>query len=367
MSRPRQVVAFRADASIEIGTGHVMRCLALADALSAAGASCHFICRDLPGNLAAHVRDQGHGCHLLDAPGERFDDALTEHSRWLGVATARDAEDTRDVLRALRPDWLIVDHYALEARWEREVLIEGTRLFVIDDLADRPHRADVLLDQNLGRAAEDYDGLVPPGCRRLIGPRYALLRPEFAALREESLNRRKDGDLQHILVSMGGIDAGNATAGALEGLCAASLPSGCRITVVMGRSAPWIDEIQRRSKDMPVPTQVLVGVRNMAELMASADLAIGAAGSTSWERCCLGVPTIIVVLADNQARAAEALVASGAAIALKDVGRLGADLAVALETFSDPEALVACSRRARDVADGHGVHRCLREIGGLWS
>ena len=164
-------VAFRADASVEIGSGHVMRCLTLARALRERGAECRFITRELPGNLIGRIEAEGYELAPLPppAPGEPPPKGPPPFAHWAGVAHTQDAAETR---AAMEPgaDWLVMDHYALDARWQRAVARPGMRLMVIDDLADRPHDCDLLLDQTLGRSASEYDTLVPALCLRLIGP-----------------------------------------------------------------------------------------------------------------------------------------------------------------------------------------------------
>ncbi|MGD9710315.1 MAG: UDP-2,4-diacetamido-2,4,6-trideoxy-beta-L-altropyranose hydrolase, partial [Halothiobacillaceae bacterium] len=237
-------VAFRVDASLDIGTGHVMRCLTLADALAAGGAECRFICREHPGHLIEHIRGKGYrvdalpvGASLLAINGEGRPTESPPHAHWLGCRWETDAAETRAILCQDKPDWLVVDHYALDARWEKALKGSYKKLMVIDDLADRPHACDLLLDQNLGREPGDYEALVSAHCRRLIGPQYALLRPEFAALREYSLQRRRRPEPRRLLITMGGMDQPNATGKVLEALKTCPLPSDCQITVVMGASA----------------------------------------------------------------------------------------------------------------------------------
>lgn len=308
-------VVFRADASLQIGTGHVMRCLTLADALAAKGAKCQFICRAHAGNLIGLIRGKGYVVHELPTVPRADAVALhptasandLAHSHWLGATQAQDAEACASILAAQRPDWLIVDHYALDTRWERALAPHCRKLMVIDDLADRSHACELLLDQTFGREAADYQQLVPDACQLLCGSAYALLRPEFAALRPYSLQRRAQPALRELLITMGGVDKDNATGQVLQALRLCPLPADCRITVVMGATAPWLEEIRTNASDLPWPTRVLVGVSDMAQLMADSDLAIGAAGATSWERCCLGLPTAMVVLANNQRHAARLL------------------------------------------------------------
>ena len=314
-------IIFRVDASIEMGTGHVMRCLTLADALTQEGAECHFICREHLGHLNALITERGHIVYSLPYIEQHKQDQHSKaeelaHASWLGATQAEDFDACVPLLKSLQPDWLIVDHYAIDERWHQELRPYCQKIMVIDDLADRQHACDLLLDQTFGRSSEDYLPLVPQDCQMLCGAQYALLRPEFAQWRDYSLKRRAQGQLEHLLINLGGVDKDNITTEILQALANTALPDNCRITVVMGATAPWVERVQQQAALMPWPTEVKVGVSNMAELMANSDLAIGAAGATSWERCCLGLPTIMVVLAENQLKAAQALADVNAAIKL---------------------------------------------------
>ncbi|MGP4789304.1 UDP-2,4-diacetamido-2,4,6-trideoxy-beta-L-altropyranose hydrolase [Psychrobacter sp. 1Y11] len=363
-------VGFRCDASIQIGSGHAMRCLTLADELARQGAQCFFICRQHEGNLIEVLRQQGYPVYALP-----LEDSLTiesqdrsslaptlTHSHWLASSQYRDAELSRSIVEALQPDWLIVDHYALDARWEKKLHPFCKKLMVVDDLADREHACEVLLDQNFGRNLQDYAALIPAECQVLCGSMYALLRPEFAKWREYSLERRQHNKLTSILINLGGVDKDNITSKVLKALQIKALPDYCTITVVMGSTSPSIAAVKQQAAIMPWPTVVKVAVDNMAELMANSDLAIGAAGSTSWERCCLGLPTIMLVLADNQRVIADALEEVSAAQRF--------DLAV-LE--AEPSALGHCiasvvakmsemGRVASSITDGLGASRLARVL-----
>lgn len=322
---PALVVVFRVDASIQIGSGHVMRCLTLADALVLQGVECHFICREHQGSLIAFITERGYKVHSLshthssrEKDNGEVDEALA-HAPWLGATQDEDAALCVPIIKSLQPDWVIVDHYALDKCWESELRPYCQQIMVIDDLADRQHDCDLLLDQTFGRNSDDYQSLVPESCTLLCGAEYALLRPEFAQWRDYSLRRRKQGKLESLLINLGGVDKDNVTTQILKVLSNSPLPSDIRITVVMGTTAPWVEQVQQQAELMPCRTEVKVGVSNMAELMANSDLAIGAAGATSWERCCLGLPTITVVIAENQQTIANNLQEHGAALFINQV------------------------------------------------
>ena len=372
--QPIMKIAFRADASLDIGTGHVMRCLTLAEAMTARGATCVFLCRSHQGHLMEHIRSKGHVVHVLKhcAEDPHLDHALTSamidtgqlaHSHWLGVTQYEDAKACAIILAELQPDWLIVDHYALDACWEQALKPYCQRMMVIDDLADRRHVCDLLLDQTFGRQPQDYRGLVPENCELLCGSRYALLRPEFAALRPYSLQRRVNPQLKHLLVSLGGVDKDNVTSQILMALQSSPLPPDCRITVVMGTTAPWLNEVKQLAQEMPWLTQVRVGVSDMAQLMADSDLAIGAAGATTWERCCLGLPTIMLVLADNQQQVAYALKRSGAARVMSQLQEAISTLPCMLQELSDhSEVLEALSQTSAQIVDGQGLSGVIHQL-----
>ena len=366
------IVVFRVDGSLVIGSGHIMRCLTLAVELSRKGCRCIFICRNHEGHLATLVCSKGFELILLetsiDESSGETRDALVTHSDWLGVPWQEDSRQTREVLSQFSVDWLIVDHYALDFRWERSVIDLVGRVMVIDDLADRSHECDLLLDQNLGRQEADYNQRVPAYCRRLIGPRYALLRTEFAKLREVSRQRRLKPQLKRILISLGGVDATNITGRVLNALAESDLPVETELDIVMGASAPYLEEVRRQAVRLPFRTTVSVDVTDMAERMYSADLSIGAAGSTSWERCCLGLPTVLVILADNQVSGARALHTWGAAIAIDHTTEaLETDLSASLIVLSGSKALQRMSNAAAEVTVGDGVGRvvdALAEVAG---
>lgn len=352
-------IAFRVDASLDIGTGHVMRCLTLADALASQEANCVFICREHLGHLADVIRQKGYICHLLPAPIEPFISQETDlvHADWLGVSWQEDAEETQ-VLLTQSVDWLVVDHYALDTRWQSQLKPCYHRLMVIDDLADRQHCSDVLLDQTFGRQASDYQALVPESCQLLLGSGYALLRPEFAQWREASLNcRRHQTKIQNILISMGGVDAHNHTAQILEAINPLSLPENLQLTVVLGSTAPHLQSVQTLAKTLNYSTQVLSGVSNMAELMINADLAIGAAGSTTWERACLGLPSLLFCLAENQRTGIEAVAKQGSAWFVRDMNKLASALQV---LFAMPERIAQMQTLASQLTDGRGVEKVTR-------
>jgi UDP-2,4-diacetamido-2,4,6-trideoxy-beta-L-altropyranose hydrolase len=360
MNRPMSSVAFRVDASAQIGVGHLMRCLTLADALKQRGARTRFLSRHVPKHLLSLLSAKGHEFVPIGA-GSTSDQSTGDllHSDWLGASQATDAQDTVRALSERTWDLLVVDHYALDIRWESALRASARRTLVIDDLADRTHDCDALLDQNFYTALESrYDGKVPSRCQLLLGPRYALLREEFGSLRPRI--RPRAGQVKRVLVCFGGMDIENHTAHAVEALASLQRQE-LHVDVVIGAEHPGRAAIEWACAENGFTCHVQC--HRMAELMAAADLAIGAAGSTSWERCSLGLPTLAVALAENQRRVLEDAALEGMLYAPHLRGSIKS-LTLHLEALlENPRLLQMISRKAFEVVDGRGVHRVLRALG----
>ena len=358
-------IVVRADASLTMGSGHIMRCLTLADGLKQQGHDISFICRQHDGHLADLIGQKGFAVQLLAK--SKTADFIKQHvhSEWLGASESDDFAECKPILQALKPDWLIIDHYAIGKNWEQQAkrLLPNLKILAIDDLADRTHDCEILLDQNFGRKNEDYQPLVPSDCQRLLGTRYTLLRDEFASWRAMSLNRRKSVQPpNNILVNLGGVDNDNVTLKILQSLNTFVQQStqAFNVTVVMGKTAPHIVRIQDFAKQANFPCHVIVNANNMAELMANADLAIGAAGSTTWERCCLGLPMVLIVLADNQQVIAKALADKNVVKVVTDMAALDEQLPRLLSEIADNYKKF--SRQSAKLVDGQGAKRVAHWI-----
>ena len=390
----------RADASLQIGSGHIMRCLTLAHKLRQHHHRVAFITRAHQGHLADTIRQQGFDCILLPLPDHATTSAQPQrqpetacnelppsppapaipHAAWLATSQAQDITDCAPHIRALAPDWIICDHYALAAAWQTAArALCHSKIMVIDDLHDRAHDADLLLDQNHAHTAADYAPLVPPSCRILTGTRYALLRDEFAQHRTISLHQRATPPArqpetalphsQNILINLGGVDKDNHTLAVLQALSAyvsgslKALP--IRATIIMGATAPHLASVQRYAATAPYPGQVIANAHNMAELMTQATWAIGAAGSTSWERCALGVPTLLLTIADNQRSIAAQLQRAGAALALEASQIHSPAFQATLTHLMQPENQHRLSQAAAQLCDAHGAERVAQHIAQL--
>lgn len=357
-----KTVIFRVDSSIEMGAGHVMRCLTLAEELSQRGYECTFISRQQPGSLIKLVKQRGYSVYELPECEESRDDHLA-HSRWLKGGQEKDFQESLVVIEKTEADWLVIDHYGVDKVWEQKARDYVKNILVIDDLADREHDCDILLDQNLGQTSEVYQALLPKSCIVLAGSHYTLLRSEFLDYRERSLEyRRKKKQIDRLLITMGGVDKDNYTEKALTALELSHVPDNSEVLVVLGNGAPWLTNIKKQAKASRLKVGVANNIQNMAERMANTDLAIGAAGSTSWERSCLGVPSIMCVIADNQRVVANALSSEGAAILAT-----GADVTQSIQQQVDQllqnaYRLTELSKAAAKVVDGKGTNRVAQAM-----
>ncbi|WP_083191076.1 UDP-2,4-diacetamido-2,4,6-trideoxy-beta-L-altropyranose hydrolase [Legionella jamestowniensis] len=361
-------VGFRVDASLQIGTGHVMRCITLANALRNLEWECFFICRDLQGNLCNYIIQKGYTVFALVCDISTDEDFVNDN--WLGCSWQLDARQTVQILEKNIVDLLVVDHYSLNKDWEEVLKSYCRKLMVIDDLANRKHCCDLLLDQTFGRVADDYSNLLPANTQIFAGAHFALIRPEFPQLRQYSLERRKQINLQRLLIFMGGVDEFNATERVIEGLLLSKLPTHCSLVIVMGSQAPYLESVRKRIIDIPWQTEIWVNVEHMANLMAEADLAIGAAGSTTWERCCLGLPTLLATLADNQRDITKALTKDAAVISIGNPlsPQFTSELANAInELVSNPELLNSLSHQCSTIVDGQGCSLIAKTVNELLS
>ena len=353
-------IAFRTDATGQIGTGHFMRCLTLAEALKKQRAQIRFVSRGLPTHLRDMLATKGMQLTTLDSETTESIDGDLAHAQWLGISQAQDAQATIQALSDQQWDWLVVDHYALDARWESALRACTKQILVIDDIADRQHNCDVLLDQNFYDDMQTrYEGKVPAHCRQLLGPRYALLRDEFRKLREQV--KPRTGEVKRILVFFGGVDADNYTGLAIQALAAIGNKA-LHIDAVIGAQHPYREQIQQACVEQRYVCHVQI--TRMAQLMAEADLAIGAGGTATWERCCLGLPALSLCVADNQrkqiADAAEAglLYAPSGAVDLIDLIRHHAKC-----LLENAPLLKLISNTAMNAVDGLGTLRVMSEIG----
>lgn len=304
------LAVIRADASISIGSGHVMRCLTLAHRLKKEkNAKVVFVMRVLPGNLIGVVEKQGFEVLKLLPANQKY--SLSGYGLWLTVPMEVDAQQTIEVLQHYLQehgcevvDRLIVDSYALDEQWELMLRPYCREIMVIDDLANRKHDCDILLDQNFYLNKDvRYAGLVPEHCKMLLGPEHALLREEFYEAKKHL--RKRDGNIKNILVFYGGSDLTNETEKAIEALVQLH-DEGYNFTadIITGVSNSRREKIKKICSKYHF-LHYYCQVSNMAEFMNKADLMLGAGGSTTWERLYMELPALVTAVADNQVKCCE--------------------------------------------------------------
>jgi UDP-2,4-diacetamido-2,4,6-trideoxy-beta-L-altropyranose hydrolase len=335
---------FRCDASATTGAGHVMRCFALAELLADYGWQCGF---------ASHPESWV----LFPAFDERVSGRFS--------LSDSDSNEPADLI-AMWPDGcdlLVIDHHHLDEAFGCALRPWAARIAVIDDLAEQPRHCDMLLNTSPAFSAADYRALVPASCGLLLGARFALLSQRFAEHRAASLRRRDpDKPLERILVSMGGSDPRNLTKRVLSGIARAGID--CQVDVLLGAPSPFTEEVQETARAMNSIT-THASTERVAEMMARADIAIGAAGNSAWERCCLGLPSIIVKTAENQAFVAKTLADTGAALVLGSHETVTDEaIADAIETLaSDNAGRKRMSDNAAGLCDGRGIERVCLALG----
>ncbi len=334
------IAVIRADASPDIGGGHIMRCLALAEVLIRQGWSVALACspETVPTISALNISDLD--LFVLDNPKN---EAADLRNRWpSGI------------------DWLIVDHYHRDSKFEESCRPWAKNILVIDDLVNRPHDCDLLINPNLSVTENDYKNLAPLRCRYLFGPNYALLRSEFSKIRPTTIAKRTH-DLKQILVSFGLTDPINASAKIVQSISVSGLD--LSVLVLATDTSPFKDQIVATTSKLADGT-VIFNSTDMANHLVHCDLVIGAAGSSSWERCCLGVPSILVHIADNQIQVARALSEAGAVLYLGAADSLSDSYFAAQlqELKQQPEILESLSKAAYRICDGRGSYRVAMEL-----
>lgn len=353
-------IAIRTDSSRIIGTGHVMRCLTLAGALREKGADIVFICRNEDGNINDFIKQKAYQVSIFQFPINSPDSEFSHDRR--NFPWQLDAEKT---IRALqnsgkRFDLLIVDHYSLDHKWEELLKPFVKKIMIIDDLADRSHNCDILLDQNIQERPDRYKNLANDNCRMLLGPQFALLRPEFIEARRNVQVR--NGIVNNMLVFFGGADLTNETEKTIHAINMLARKN-FSITVIVGKSNPHKSKI----KALCSHSQRFIyycQVNNMAVLMSEASLGIGAGGSSTWERCATGLPSLIISVADNQIPIAKNITRKKAQIYLGHYSKVTReDICCAIsELLESPELVKELSANSLNITDARGTEKVIQTI-----
>jgi UDP-2,4-diacetamido-2,4,6-trideoxy-beta-L-altropyranose hydrolase len=354
--------AFRVDASAKIGLGHIGRCITLAKKIKKEGHSALFICRNIPANSIKMLEALGCTVVLLRRHKNVKNLDNLYHSSWLGVSQQQDAKDCIEELSSLdvKYDWLIIDHYSLDYRWERELSYFAKKICVIDDLADRKHQCDILIDQNFyNNPISRYSNLVPKNCELLLGPEYAILKDEF--IEQKKLINYRDGLVKKIVIFFGGADMSNYTAKAVTALGQLRL-KGVEVDVIIGELHPCKEAIEEQCKALNYSLHVQTNC--IESFFSQADLCIGGGGVATWERCCLGLPTLIISIAMNQIQIAKDLDLTKGCIYLGDSSSTSKEkIKIKVkELVKDPLMLSEISKKAYSMVDGFGTKRVLSVI-----
>ena len=355
-------VCIRVDSSLQIGSGHVMRCLTLAESLRNSGVEIEFICRKHNGNLNHIIRSRGfvikelsmcvpHAFRIKGDPASSW-----PYPSWLGVSQHYDAEETIACLRGATPNLLVIDHYSLNKVWEGLLRPYVEKIMVIDDLADQVHDCDLLLDQNVLDSSDYlYNDLVSISCTKMIGPKYALLRPEFTEARIGL--RSRTGAISNVLVFFGASDPKNYTGLVLMALSTPELRM-LKVDVVVGSINQNRIAIAKMIASHP-NANLHVQVANMAELMSNVDLFVGAGGATTWERLCLGLPGLVIPLSENQRHISLELEKNEYHVCLSDMRDLDVDMikVALIKLLGSTEENKKISEKALMLLDGDGCKR----------
>ena len=351
-------IAIRVDASAQIGTGHLRRMLALGIALREVGGEARFITRSLGVDSIGMITGAGFKDTTLLGPSVNFflPDPAVPHAAWAAVSPEQDIGNTCDAISDFAPDWMVVDHYAFDARWHtgvREML--GCRLAVIDDLADRALDADMVVDHNYHPDHDAKFAAVIAGKPKLLaGPCYALLGPSYADAPRYNFRQ----EVRSIGVFMGGVDAGAHSMDVLDAI--ETIQFNGSIEVVSTSANPGLAALRKRVLARP-QTKLSLDLPDLAAFFGRHDLQVGAGGGASWERCCIGAPTLLIVVAENQNSVAPQLAADGiVALAREPTAQaISTELAALL---ADVEKRRTLANQSSSLVDGHGALRVAKEM-----
>ena len=343
--------AFRVDASLEIGYGHIMRCLTMANELSNRSCKSFFICTKLDKNLSSQIKAMGHEVfEISKGYNNEFESEI-------------DCISTQKIIDSLNIDWLILDHYLIDHKWEECFSISGVKIMVIDDLANRKHLCNILLDCNLGKTPESYHQLVPTKSRVLCGAKYSIVRDEFLLARNKSLSIRSNKkELRNILINIGASDPANLTEDVLKKLSSNKYIKQFSISVILSSISPHLDSISSVISDLGLTVKIFHDVKNMSNILLEQDLVIGSVGVSAWERCVMGVPSISLVAANNQLDGAKALHNSGATIVIDQSFNNNFSLHDAIDFYMNKKNLVSASKLSAKLVDGNGIKRIMSLI-----
>ena len=352
MNMKRNKIFIRVDSGVEIGAGHAMRCLSLAQILKKMNFDLCFISKKTKGGISKLFADKGFPVYYIQ----------DNHSKSKKSEIIKnDAKQTAKIVikHQTKSSWILVDHYDLDFKWEKILRKYVNKIIVIDDLA-RKHDSDLLLDQNYNKNLKTrYNKLVPKKSIKLLGPKYALLRDEFSILRKTVKPRK---NFKRILISFGGSDPTNETGKVLSAIkILKTNKQFLEVSVVLGKSDKNKHKIKQLCNSIP-NAKFYQNVYKIGKLMCKADLGVGAGGSTIWEQFCLGLSPIVSIVAKHQQETTEALAKNGYLINSGMAKNLSIKKYVEIFENLDIKKLQKISKNSFKVVDGHGSTRVAKKI-----
>ncbi len=357
MSSKYKNLFIRVDAGMQIGDGHFLRCLTLVNSLKKKFNQIIFISNQLPIHFSKTIKKNNFKICKINGYSYIQEEKLDKKLK--AQLIQKDFIQTKKIIKKYKnaSNWLIIDHYGIDYDWENKIHKNIEKVIVIDDLANRKHDCDILIDQNFYEKMEKrYSKLIPSFCKQFLGPKFTLLRPEFLKTRK---NLKRENKLKRILISFGGSDPSNETTKVL--LAINDLEKKYKIDVIVGTSNPNKKQIIKLCSKISF-CNFYEQVENISKYMKKADLAVGAGGTTTWERCCLGLPTIVTSLSKDQKKIAEDLSKIGCVIYLGDADKTTKlDYVKALNEINSKK-LKEISKKCLVLVDGKGVKRTVDKI-----
>lgn len=357
MTNPDRNLFIRVDAGVQIGDGHFLRCLTLVNGLKINFRQVIFITNQLPKHFFEKIKRENFKICKIDGYSHIQEERLGKKLKTQLIN--KDLIQTKKIIGKYKnsTNWLIIDHYGIDYDWENKIHENVEKIIVIDDLANRKHDCDILIDQNFYEKMEKrYSKLIPSFCKQFLGPKFTLLRPEFLKTRK---NLKRKNKLKRILISFGGSDPSNETTKVL--LAINDLEKKYKIDVIVGTNNSNKKQIMKLCSKIPF-CNFYEQVENISKYMKKADLAVGAGGSTTWERCCLGLPTIVTSVSEDQKKTAQDLGKIGCVINLGDAEKsTQLDYLKAINEIN-LKKLNKISKKCLVLVDGKGIKRIVDNI-----
>ena len=353
-------IVFRLDASVRIGNGHLARCLTLADEFKALGGEILFICRPESDKDYEILFATDYEVKLLQ---KKTNTEINKESyaSWLSVDWEQDVNEVIQIIDGIDADLLIVDHYGIDARWHNKVRDYCKKIFIIDDLADRYLDCDFLLNSSFVNEDKDYKKFISrKDYVSFLGSNYALIKPKFNNLRLQAKKKREyTSSIQEILIFMGSMDPDNYSSLAIHAINQVDWKQSVRVNCILDSNSPSLEKVSNDIESLELDVSIHSNIGDMEKLIYNADLAIGSGGNSMWERCVLGLPSLLTSIAPNQQRNIKGITESGAACFWGSTK----DLLTSLDSYNkDISPLISMQEKAFSLCDGLGSKRITESI-----